>query len=54
MSVFFNFLFIWNICNYFPKCTVAHLADHRKQVDVMFLDFSKAFDTISHDILGKT
>lgn len=27
------------------------LADERKEVDVIFLDFSKAFDTIPHSVL---
>ncbi|GAB0180932.1 mitochondrial enolase superfamily member 1 [Grus japonensis] len=30
---------------------VTHLADEGKAVDVVYLDFSKAFDTISHSIL---
>jgi len=28
-----------------------HLVDKRKAVDVVYLDFTKDFDTISHDIL---
>lgn len=30
---------------------MTHLADEGKAVDVVCLDFSKAFDTISHSIL---
>ena len=30
---------------------MTHLVDERKAVDVVYLDFSKAFDTISHNIL---
>ena len=30
---------------------VTHLVDEGKAVDVVYLDFSKAFDTISHSIL---
>ncbi|GAB0177888.1 mitochondrial enolase superfamily member 1 [Grus japonensis] len=30
---------------------VTHLVDERKAVDVVYPDFSKAFDTISHSIL---
>ena len=30
---------------------VTHLVDERKAVDVVYLDFSKAFDTASHSIL---
>ena len=30
---------------------VAHLVDEGKAVDVVYLDFSKAFDTASHSIL---
>jgi len=29
---------------------VTHLVDERKAVDVVCLDFSKAFDTVSHSI----
>lgn len=32
---------------------VTRLIDEGKAVDVVYLDFSKAFDTVSHSILGK-
>ncbi|KAJ7422640.1 Protein ABHD17C [Willisornis vidua] len=33
------------------KYRVTHLADEAKAVDVVYLDFSKVFDTVSHNIL---
>lgn len=30
---------------------VTHLADGAKAVDILYLDFSKAFDRVSHSIL---
>ncbi|KAJ7423840.1 RNA-directed DNA polymerase from mobile element jockey-like protein [Willisornis vidua] len=30
---------------------IAHLLDQRNSVDVIFLDFSKAFDIVSHSVL---
>jgi len=30
---------------------MTHLEDERKAVDVVYLDFSKAFDSMSHSIL---
>ena len=30
---------------------VTHLMDEGKAVDVVYLDFSKAFDTVSHAVL---
>jgi len=30
---------------------VIHLVDEAKAVDVIYLDYSKAFDTVSHSIL---
>ncbi|KAK4824706.1 hypothetical protein QYF61_017932 [Mycteria americana] len=38
-----------NLISFYNK--VAHLIDEAKAVDVVYLDFSKAFDTVSHGIL---
>ena len=38
-----------NLISFYDKVT--HLLDQGKPVDVGFLDFSKAFDTVSHSIL---
>ncbi|GAB0203730.1 mitochondrial enolase superfamily member 1 [Grus japonensis] len=38
-----------NLISFYDKMT--HLVDKGKAVDVVYLDFSKAFDTISHSIL---
>ncbi|PKU45840.1 rna-directed dna polymerase from mobile element jockey-like [Limosa lapponica baueri] len=38
-----------NLISFYDKVT--RLVDERKAVDVVYLDFSKAFDTISHSIL---
>ncbi|GAB0178158.1 mitochondrial enolase superfamily member 1 [Grus japonensis] len=38
-----------NLISFYDKVT--HLMDEGKAVDVVYLDFSKAFDTISHSIL---
>ncbi|KAJ7412351.1 RNA-directed DNA polymerase from mobile element jockey-like protein [Pitangus sulphuratus] len=38
-----------NLISFYDK--VAHLADEGKPADVIFLGFSKAFDTVSHRIL---
>ncbi|KAK4830948.1 hypothetical protein QYF61_014407 [Mycteria americana] len=38
-----------NLISFYDKVT--HLADEGKAVDVVYLDFSKAFDTVSHSIL---
>ncbi|GAB0176376.1 mitochondrial enolase superfamily member 1 [Grus japonensis] len=38
-----------NLISFYDKVT--HLVDEGKAVDVAYLDFSKAFDTISHSIL---
>ncbi|KAJ7415280.1 RNA-directed DNA polymerase from mobile element jockey-like protein [Willisornis vidua] len=38
-----------NLISFYDKVT--HLADQGKPVDLIFLDFSKAFDTVTHRIL---
>jgi len=38
-----------NLICFYGKVT--HLADEGKAVDVVYLDFSKAFDAVSHSIL---
>ncbi|GAB0194988.1 mitochondrial enolase superfamily member 1 [Grus japonensis] len=38
-----------NLISFYDK--VIHLVDEGKAVDVVYLDFSKAFDTVSHSIL---
>ena len=38
-----------NLISFYDQ--VAHLVDERKVVDVVYLDFSKAFDTVSRSIL---
>ena len=38
-----------NLISFYDQ--VAHLVDERKVVDVVYLDFSKAFDIVSRSIL---
>ncbi|GAB0179579.1 hypothetical protein GRJ2_000423200 [Grus japonensis] len=38
-----------NLISFYDKVT--HLVDEEKAVDVVYLDFTKAFDTVSHSIL---
>jgi len=38
-----------NLISFYDQVT--HLVDEGKSVDVVFLDFSKAFDTVAHSIL---
>jgi len=38
-----------NLISYYDRVT--HLTDEGRAVDVVFLDFSKVFDTVSHTIL---
>ncbi|RMC21705.1 hypothetical protein DUI87_02573 [Hirundo rustica rustica] len=40
---------LMNFISFYNKMT--HLMDQGEVVDVVYLDFSKAFDTISHSIL---
>jgi len=38
-----------NLISFYDQVT--HLVDEGKAVDTVYLDFSKAFDTVSHSIL---
>jgi len=38
-----------NLISFYDQVT--HLVDYRKAVDVVYLDFNKVFDTVSHIIL---
>ncbi|GAB0176262.1 mitochondrial enolase superfamily member 1 [Grus japonensis] len=38
-----------NLISFYDKAT--HLVDEGKAVDVVYLDFSRAFDTVSHSVL---
>ncbi|KAK4819370.1 hypothetical protein QYF61_001649 [Mycteria americana] len=40
-----------NLFSFYVKVTRTRLVDEGKAVDIVYLDFSKAFDTISHSIL---
>jgi len=40
-----------NLISFYDK--VSHLVDEGKAVDIFYLDFSKAFDTVFHSILEK-
>jgi len=41
--------YLTNLISFYD--TVIHLTDETKAVHIVFLDFNKAFDTISHSIL---
>jgi len=41
--------FLTNLISFYDLVT--HLLDEGKAVDVVYLDFSQAFDTVSHSIL---